>query len=497
MNKALKVLVADPISPKGVELLKQKGFETVEAYGSTPEQVKELITDADAVIVRSETHITADVLACAKKLKAVGRAGVGVDNIDIPAASEKGVVVMNTPTGNTIATAELTFTHILCGTRPISQANASLHGGKWDRKSFKGTELKNKTLSVLGMGRIGAEVAKRAMAFGMKVLAYDPFLTEARAKTIGVETVSLEDAFKRADYIIKESALVAALESGKVAAAGLDVYESEPLAKDSPLLKFPNLVLTPHLGASTKEAQESCGIEVAEVIADALTGGAIRNSINKPSIDAESMKQISPYVELCEKLGLFAQQLADGPVSKISVKYFGKLGDIDNKLLTLAVQKGYLSKISENANDVNAPAKMKHLGVEVESVNSSSDADYSELVEVVAHCQNGEVRSAAGTVMGKSARPKIVRIDSHEVEINPHTKCAILLRNQDTPGMVGVIGSIIGKYGCNIANMTLSRDENGGMALSVYELDALPVEAAVAELKALEKVEAVRVADFS
>lgn len=178
MNKALKVLVADPISPKGVELLKQKGFETVEAYGSTPEQVKELITDADAVIVRSETHITADVIACAKKLKAVGRAGVGVDNIDIPAASEKGVVVMNTPTGNTIATAELTFTHILCGTRPISQANASLHGGKWDRKSFKGTELKNKTLSVLGMGRIGAEVAKRAMAFGMKVLAYDPFLTE-------------------------------------------------------------------------------------------------------------------------------------------------------------------------------------------------------------------------------------------------------------------------------------------------------------------------------
>ena len=501
MNKKLKVLVADPISPKGVELLKQKGFETVEAYGSTPDKVKELIADADAVIVRSETRITSDVLECAKKLKAVGRAGVGVDNIDIPAASEK--------------------------------ANASIHSGKWDRKSFKGTELKNKTLSVLGMGRIGAEVAKRAMAFGMKVLAYDPFLTEARAKTIGVEMVPLEDAFKRADYItvhmplteatkymldekafemmkkgvrvfncarggiIKESALVEALESGKVAAAGLDVYESEPLSKDSPLLKFPNLVLTPHLGASTKEAQESCGIEVAEVIADALSGGAIRNAINKPSIDAESMKQISPYIELCEKLGLFVQQLVDGPASKISVKYFGKLGNIDNKLLTLAVQKGYLSKISENANDVNAPAKMKHLGIEVESVNSSTEADYSELVEVVAYSQSGETHYAAGTVMGTSARPKIVRIDSHEVEINPHNKSAILLRNQDTPGMVGIIGTIIGKYGCNIANMTLSRDEKGGMALSVYELDALPAPEAVAELKALDKVEAVRVVDFS
>ena len=200
MNK-FKVLVADPISPKGVELLKERGFDTVEAYGSTPEQVKELIKDADAVIVRSETKITADVLACAPKLKAVGRAGVGVDNIDIPAASEKGVVVMNTPTGNTIATAELTFTHMLCGTRPIAQANSSIHDGVWDRKSFKGAELKNKTLAVLGMGRIGAEVAKRAMAFGMKVLAYDPFLTEARAKTLGVEMVALEDAFKRADYI--------------------------------------------------------------------------------------------------------------------------------------------------------------------------------------------------------------------------------------------------------------------------------------------------------
>ncbi|MBE6413163.1 MAG: phosphoglycerate dehydrogenase [Verrucomicrobiaceae bacterium] len=528
----MKVLVADPISPKGVELLKNQGFETVEAYGSTPEQIKELIKDADAVIVRSETKITADVLACASKLKAVGRAGVGVDNIDIPAASEKGVVVMNTPTGNTIATAELTFTHIMAGTRPITQANASIHNGVWDRKSFKGTELKNKILAVLGMGRIGAEVAKRAMAFGMKVLAYDPFLTEARAKTLGVEVVALEDAFKQADYItvhmplteatkymidekafdmmkkgvrvfncarggiIKETALVEALKSGKVAAAGLDVYESEPLAKDSPLRDFPNLVLTPHLGASTKEAQESCGIEVAEVIAEALSGGAIRNSINKPSVDAESMKQISPYIHLCEKLGTFAQQISAERVKKIVIKYFGKLGNIDNKLLTIAVQKGYLSKITENANDLNSPSKMKHLGIEVESVNTSAEADYSELVEVDIVFENGAVQNIAGTVMGKIAKPIISQIGNYKVWVNLTNHCALMLLNNDTPGMLGIIGTALGKNNCNIANMTLSRMD-GGTALSVFELDSIPTGEVVNELKNLNAVEGVKVVDLS
>lgn len=528
----MKVLVADPISPKGVELLKQRGFETVEAYGSTPEKIKELIVDADAVIVRSETKITADVIACSKKLKAIGRAGVGVDNIDIPAASEKGIVVMNTPTGNTIATAELTFTHILCGTRPIAQANASIRDGKWDRKSFKGTELKGKTFAVLGMGRIGTEVSKRAMAFGMKVIAYDPFLTEARAKTLGVQIVELEEAFKNADYItvhmpltqatkymidekafalmkdgvrvfncarggiIKETALVEALKSGKVKAAGLDVYEHEPLAADSPLRQFPNLVMTPHLGASTKEAQESCGIEVAEVISDALSGGAIRNSLNKPSIDAESMKKISPFIVLCEKLGTFIQQFASERVNKLSIKYFGKLGNIDNKLLTLAVEKGYLTKISENANDVNAPAKIKHLGIDVESVNSSADADYSELVEVDASCENGTVYSVAGTVTSRNATPRIVQVGTNKLLIGTLNKCALILRNEDTPGMVGNIGTILGKHACNIANMAVSRTQKGEPALSVFELDSVPAEDVVAEIVKLDKIQSVKVVEF-
>ena len=287
-----------------------------------------------------------------------------------------------------------------------------------------------------------------------------------------------------------------ALKSGKVAAAGLDVYESEPLAKDSPLRQFPNLVLTPHLGASTKEAQESCGIEVAEVIASALKGGAIRNSVNKPSVDAESMKQISPYIQLCEKMGTFAQQAASGRVKKIVIKYYGKLGNLDNKLLTIAVEKGYLSKITENANDLNSPSKMKHLGIEVESINTTSEADYSELVEVDLVLENGIVENVAGTVMGKMAKPVIVQIGSYKVAANLTNKCAIMLKNNDTPGMVGVIGTLLGKHNCNIANMTLARMD-GGLALSVYELDGVPSAEAVAELKGLKNVDAVKVVDLS
>jgi D-3-phosphoglycerate dehydrogenase len=295
--------------------------------------------------------------------------------------------------------------------------------------------------------------------------------------------------------IIKETALVEALKSGKVAAAGLDVYESEPLAKDSPLRDFPNLVLTPHLGASTKEAQESCGIEVAEVIADALETGAIRNAINKPSIDAESMKKISPYIVLCEKLGLFVQQISPERVEKITIKYFGKLGDIDNKILTLAVQKGYLSKIVENANDVNAPAKIKHLGIGVESINSNAEVDYAEFVEVIANCENGKIHSAAGTVTGKSARPRIVQISGNQMELNPNCKCAVIIKNQDTPGMVGQIGTVLGEYGCNIANMALAREDGTGKALSVFELDSIPETSAVEEIKSI--VETVKIVDFS
>ena len=352
----MKILVADRISPIGIDLFKSReGFEVIEAYGSSPEQILELVKDVDAIAVRSDTKVTAEVMAAAPKLKVVGRAGVGVDNIDIEAATENGVIVMNTPSGNTIATAELTFTHMLAGTRPIVQACARMREGGWDRKKFGGNELNQKTLGILGMGRIGAEVAKRAMAFHMEVLAFDPYLTESRAKNLGVTQMSLNEVIERADYItvhmpltaetkhllnadafgrmkdgvrifncarggiIDEPALMEALQSGKVAAAGLDVYEDEPPAEDSPLRSIENLVLTPHLGASTKEAQENVGIDVARQMIEALTGGMVMNALNMPSVDPKVLEKLGPYIQLAEKIGTFSQQLAPDSVEKITM----------------------------------------------------------------------------------------------------------------------------------------------------------------------------------
>src|SRR5471032_2199088 len=331
----MKVLVADKISPKGVAFLRaQPGLEVIEAYGSSPEKVLELVKDVHAIAVRSETKITAAVFAAAPLLKVVGRAGVGVDNVDVEAATERGVIVMNTPSCNTIATAELTFTHILCGARPVPQAAASMRAGQWDRKTFSGIELFKKVLGIVGLGRIGTEVARRAQAFGMRVVAFDPYLAPSRAKAMQIESVSMDELLAQSDYItvhmpltddthymideaalakckkgvrlfncarggiIKESALLAALKSGHVAAAGLDVYEDEPLAKDSEFRKLANVVLTPHLGASTAEAQESVGIEIAEQIADVLRTGAVRNAVNMPSMDAAAAQVLAPYLEL-------------------------------------------------------------------------------------------------------------------------------------------------------------------------------------------------------
>jgi len=528
-----KIIIADPISPKGVELLKNcEGFEVIEAYNSPVEKVKELVRDASAFIVRSETTLSADVLAESKQLIAIGRAGVGVDNIDVPAATEKGIVVMNTPTGNTIATAELTFTHMLCGARPIPQANAAMQSGGWDRKNFKGTELFNKTLAILGMGRIGTEIAKRAKAFNMTVLAYDPYLTEAKAKSVGVEIVTLDEAFAAADFITVHMPLTSAtkhminadsiakmkkgvrifncargeivnvpdliegLNSGKIAAAGLDVYENEPLEKDSPLRGIKNLVLTPHLGASTSEAQESCGIEVAELIANALTTGEIKNSVNTPSADADTIKKFAPHMELCEKLGSLIQQVSPNRIAKLKIEFFGKLAETDNTLLILAVQKGYLKKISDSANDVNSPSILKNLGVEVQVARSSAETNYAELISVTSECEDGETHSASGTIVGKNSQQRIVSINEKVVEVAPKN-CLLFLRNTDTSGVVGIIGTVLGKHGCNIANLTVSRVDGEKTALSVYELDEVPSAKVIADVEALDCVSRLKVVDFT
>ncbi|MBK1876294.1 phosphoglycerate dehydrogenase [Pelagicoccus mobilis] len=529
----MKILVADKISSIGVDFLKQQeGFEVVEAYGLYKEDYSkflELAKGSSAIIVRSDSKVTREVIeTAAPELKAIGRAGVGVDNIDAEAATDYGVVVMNTPGGNTIATAELTFTHMLCGARPVPQGAQSMREGRWDRKILGGSELFKKTLGVCGMGRIGAEVAKRAKAFGMEILAYDPYLSANKAEALGVEAVELEELFANSDYItvhmpltdatrgminaesiatmkdgvrlfncarggiINEEDLLAALESGKVAAAGLDVYASEPLAEDHPFRSAKNLNLTPHLGASTEEAQESVGLEIAESVTSVIRGGGIRNAINMPSLDEQTLKTVGPYLDLCSALGSLVQQLALEKIEKLKITYSGKIVDLDANSLTRGIIKGFLKDISSNANFVNALVIMERLGLNVDVLKSSEETDYTELIKVEAECANGENVSAEGTLIGKGNSPRVVAINGREVEVEPHG-CMLVIANSDELGIVGKIGSIIGKDGVNIAAMSLSRNEVGGVALNIASLDSDLSDAAMDEIKSIEAIKQAKV----
>lgn len=528
----MKILVADKIAESGVALLREQGFEVVEAAGSSPEKVLELVRDVDAIIVRSATQITREVIEAAPKLKAVGRAGVGVDNIDVDAATDRGVIVMNTPGGNTIATCELAFTHLLCAARPIAQADASMKAHKWEKKKFEGVELNGKVLGVLGLGRIGSNVARRAQAFNMRVLAYDPYLTAERARAINVEKVTLDQLFAEADFItihmpkteetehminadslakmkkgvrivncargglIDEPALAEALKSGKVAAAGLDVFEEEPLSKDSPLHGLPNLVMTPHLGASTTEAQEGVGIEVAEAISSVLKGGVIMNAVNMPSVDPATLKTLRPYIELGELLGTVLQQLAPENTSRITIQYWGKITELDSLPLTRAIQRGYLRKIAHDINDVNAPAAMKRLGIEVQVINSSTDVDYTDLVRVKANCGDGHECVVDGTLFGKSQKPRLVHMNGRDVEAILEGYL-LIVENSDVPGIVGMIGSVLAKHQINIANMSLSRNNAGALALNICTLDSKPSEAAQAEILAHKDIKDLTLVDLA
>lgn len=517
----MKILVADKISPKGVAYLRQQpGFEVIEAYGSSPEKVLELVKDVQAIAVRSETKITRAVFEAAPLLKVVGRAGVGVDNVDVDAATERGVVVMNTPGGNTISTAELTFTHILCCARPIAQGAASMKAGNWDRKTLSGVELLRKTIGVIGLGRIGSEVAKRAQAFGMKVLAYDPYLTPARAAAMQVESVTLDQLLAASDYItvhmpltdetnnmideaalakckkgvrivncarggiVNEKALVAALKSGQVGAAGLDVFETEPLPKDSELRSAPNIVLTPHIAASTTEAQETVGIEIAEQIADVLLHGAVRNAVNMPSMDAAAAKIVAPYLDLATKLGTLVQQIAPKQIAKLRVVYQGKVAELDVNAITRALQCGFLRRISgDGVNSVNAPGQIQRLGLAFEVVKSSDAGDYTDLIEIDATAGDGTEHSVRGTLLGKANEPRLIGINGREVEVAAEGSL-LILENNDKPGMVGAVGTLLGNDGVNIADMSLSRLTPGATAYMVVRVDHEPSAAARDALKA-------------
>jgi D-3-phosphoglycerate dehydrogenase / 2-oxoglutarate reductase len=524
----MKVLIFDKITDPGIQYLRQqKDFNIIEAYDCTQQQRYDHIKDAEAIIVRSETQVTAEIIAAASRLKVIGRAGVGVDNIDVNAATEKGIIVMNAPGGNTIATAELTITHMLCATRPITQANAIMKQGAWERKNFAGNELFQKNLGIIGLGRIGREVAKRAQAFGMQVAAYDPYLTEEQAQTLEIKKVTLQELFKQSDYItihvpktekttnlinaqafsqmkdgvriincarggiINEDDLTHALQNKKVGAAGLDVYKDEPLSPTHPLRSMQNVVLTPHLGASTKEAQLGVGLEVAQSITEALKGGIIRNAVNMPSVDPRSMKILKPYLTLGEKLGTILQQISPKEIEKIKISYWGKILDIDSLPLTRSIQRGYLKKIcGKNINDINAPYQLKNLGIESEVIQSNNESDYNELIQVQTITPDQKVNSIEGTLISKNNRPRIVRINEHVVEADAEGQF-LILENEDVPGIVGMLGTVLGKNQVNIANMSLSRNAIGSIALTVLQLDSCPDNKTLKELTAHQNIKTV------
>jgi D-3-phosphoglycerate dehydrogenase len=519
----MKIVVCDPISPKGIALLQQRPeFNVVVLPKRLPEaELIPLVADAVALVVRSETKVTAKIIAAAPKLRVVGRAGVGVDNVDIEAATQHGTVVMNTPGGNTITTAELTFTMILSLARKVPQAAATMIAGKWDRKLFQGVELAGKTLGVLGMGRIGTEVAKRAIVFGMRVIAYDPYLTEERAKAIGAEFAeSVDDVYRAADFItvhmpvtpetkemlnaaafskmkpgvkivncargeiISETDLIAALESGKVAGAALDVFAVEPLPADHPFRKQANLILTPHLGASTEEAQEKCGIEVAEVIAGYLLTGEVRNAVNLPYLDAKTYEQVKPYLPLGEALGKLLAQLASAGADRLHITYGGNARQLPNiDPVTRAILRGFLSTSNlKDVNNVNVRSVAQSIGITVEEKKSEEPVTFNEWVHVQVFGGGKKLISAGGTFFGSPNNPRIVRLFSTPVEI-PISGTLLLLNNKDRPGIVGHLGTLLAKYKVNIASMSLSRDTVGGLALTVLSLDSAPPPALLEELQ--------------
>ncbi len=518
----MNILVCDPISPKGIALLQQRPeFKvTVLPKKLSEAELLPLVKDTVAMLVRSETKVTKKVMEAAPQLKVVGRAGVGVDNVDVEAATQRGVVVMNTPGGNTITTAELSFAMILSLARKVPQAAASMMEGKWDRKLYTGVELQGKTLGVLGMGRIGGEVAKRALAFGMRVIGYDPFLTEARAKALGVELGDLDTVYREADFIsvhmpvtdqtkgmlnsaafarmkpgvrivncargeiIVENDLVAALDSGKVAGAGLDVFITEPLPADHPFRKHPGITLTPHLGASTNEAQEKCGIEVAEVITGYLLTGEVRNAVNLPFLDAKTYEQVKPYLTLGAALGKLLAQLAPPQIDKLHITFGGKAQELPNiDPVTRAVVLGFLSRADvKDLNNINVRSIASTLGLTVEEKRSNEPVTFNEWLHVQAFNGAEKVISAGGTFFGSPNNPRIVRLYSTPVEI-PVSGISLLLTNKDRPGIVGYLGTLMSKHKINIAGMSLSRDTCGGKALTVLTLDSVPSAELLAELQ--------------
>lgn len=498
----VKVLISDKLDPLAVEVFEKNGVEIDYKTGLSSEELLKIIGDYDGLAVRSSTVATAELIAAGKKLRVIGRAGIGVDNIDVPAATNAGVVVMNTPFGNSITTAEHALSMMMALARQIPQANESTHAGKWEKSRFMGVELYNKVLGVIGCGNIGSIVADRALGLRMKVIAFDPFLTEDRATEMGVEKIDLDTLFARADFItihvpknehtaglintaniakmkdgvriincarggiVVEGDLLAALESGKVAGAALDVFEVEP-AKDNPLFGRDDVICTPHLGASTTEAQVNVAIQIAEQMSDYLKTGAVSNALNMPSISAEDAPRLKPYLALSEALGRFAGQTLEGAISSITIEYHGSVTALNTDPVTSVLIANLLSEQMDSVNMVNAKQIADSRGITISESFTGSSADWRSLIYVYIRTEKGK-HSVKGTLFtGKE--PRIVEIDDVPIEA-ALTSHMLFIRNEDKPGLIGAVGTLLGNAGHNIADFRLGRDEEG-QAVCLVSLD--------------------------
>lgn len=513
----MKVLISDKVDTGCVDILQQGGLEVDVNTGLSADELLDIIGGYAGLIVRSATKVTAHVIERAEALRAVGRAGAGVDNIDIEAATRRGIVVMNTPGGNSVSTAEHSVALMMALARNVPRATASMKAGKWERSAFTGVELAGKTIAVLGMGKVGREVAERANGLGMRVLGYDPFMTHETIQSYGTQPAGLEQIWAEADVltfhlpltpqtkhylsteqlaqckdgvrvincarggIVDEVALLAALESGKVAGAALDVFEEEPPAPDSKLIAHDHVICTPHLAASTQEAQSNVALQVAQQVRDVLVEGVIRNAVNVPSIEPEAYEKLRPYLNLGERMGRIQGQLAEGSLERITIEYRGEVTAHATSPLTSAVLKGVMENFAEegSVNLVNAPVVAQERGIRVDELKSSDPEDYASLLTVILEA-GGRRRVLSGTLFGRRD-PRIVRFDQYDLDAVPEGHMLFYI-NDDIPGIIGRVGSTMGGHKVNIARMSCGRHQVGGKALTVLNVDSHLSQAVLDEI---------------
>jgi D-3-phosphoglycerate dehydrogenase len=528
---APRVLISDALSTAAVQIFKDRGLDVdfQPNLGKDKDKLAEIIGDYDGLAIRSNTKVTAKLLENANRLKVIGRAGIGVDNVDIPAATAKGIIVMNTPFGNSITTAEHAIAMMFAVAREIPAADASTQAGKWEKNRFMGVEITAKTLGVIGCGNIGSIVADRALGLKMRVIAFDPFLSPERARDLGVEKVELDDLLKRADFItlhtpltpqtrnimsteniaktkkgvrivncargelVDEAAMRAALESGHVAGGAFDVFSEEP-ATANPLFGLPNVVCTPHLGASTTEAQENVALQVAEQMSDYLMRGAISNAINFPSITAEEAPKLKPFVALAEKLGSFAGQLTETGVKKLTITYEGEVAELKTKALTAAAIAGFLRPMLSDVNVVSAPIVARERGMVIDEVNrAAAEGDYESLITLTVETER-QTRSVSGTVF-QDGKPRILDIKGIKVDAE-FAPAMIYVTNEDKPGFIGRFAGVLGEAGVNIATFALGRDAPGGSAIALVQIDGEVPAAALEKIQQIPGVKQAKALKF-